>query len=164
MDLRFRRTYCCAFGQSIRKDSTNFASWLLVMSLAYLNKPEDWGWWVQWKCYKTSQTLQFCQSTWPVKWAPWSLWHSRRDPQVGVIFSKKALATEEMVACLKGKAEVQCENLWTVPKTYLRPLVGGSCIKSICLTSNCPMGILKCLKGVWTGFPGLYFRQMGQMK
>ena len=98
-----------------------------------------------------------CWSTWPVKWVSQSLWSLRGVPQVGIIFSKRTLATEEAVACLQGKASVQCENIQTniftylhKHKTYLHPWNTGSCMKSICQNLNGPLGNLKCPGAVWT--------------
>ena len=46
------------------------------------------------------------------------MWGPKGIFQIGVLFSKRALATEEGVACLQWKASVQWENIETMTKTY----------------------------------------------
>ena len=38
---------------------------------------------------------------------------------MGRIFRRRTLAAEEAVACLQGKASVQCENIQIMTKIYL---------------------------------------------
>ena len=119
---------------------------------------------MQWKCCKADQTAQTSWNTWLVKCVPWSVWSLR-----GVLLSRdnhfqKDLGTEETIACPEKKASVQCENFQTMTKTYLYPWDRGSCMKSICQTWNSPLGSLKGLGTVWTGFPGLYIGHVGQVK
>lgn len=60
------------------------------------------------------------------KWVPRLPWSLRGVPQVRVIFSERILATEEAVACLRGKAKTQWENIQTMTTTYLYPCDGGN--------------------------------------
>ena len=48
-------------------------------------------------------------------------------------------------------------------KTYLYPWVGRSCMKSNCQTSSGPLGSLKCLGAVRTGFPALWISLVAQL-
>ena len=75
-------------------DSRNFANGILVLPLVHLTKPEDWGWYVQQKCYKTSQTTQASQSTWISKMDTLATRKFKRN-QEGIMFSKRTLATVE---------------------------------------------------------------------
>ena len=69
-------------------------------------------------------------------------------PRWGIICSTKALVTEEAIACLPGKALVQCENTQIITKTYLYPLDRRSYVKSICQNLNGPFSSVQSLSHV----------------
>ena len=134
VDLWFRRTKRqCSWSRQL--EGLHKSCKLSLMSLVHLTKQKEWVWSAQWKFCKTSQMVQTCGSNWPVKWESWSFWSLRGVPQMGIMFSKRTLATEEAVTCLQGKVSVWCENIPTMTKTH--PLSGGSCKESYfqCLDS-----------------------------
>ena len=162
VNLRFRRTDDNAFSQGIWRAPVNVASWVFKMPfVCSLNERIEDAKHSE-SVVKTSQTVQMHERSWTVKWVPWSLRSLRGVSSGRENFSKRTLATEETVASLQMKASVQCENIQTITKTYLYPWDGGSGMKCICQTSNGPFGNSKCPGAVLTGFPWLYFRQVGQ--
>lgn len=144
VELRFR-TNGSAFGRRSWKISSDFANWVLIVPLVCSTDAEDWGWYAQGKRLGNQPTARTCWSTWLAKRVLWSLCSLRGVPQVGIIFSNGILATEAALACLQVKALHQ----WETNKPWLKHLYPRE------------------REAVWnplvqTGFPGLYFRQVGQ--
>ena len=113
----------------------NLCRCLLIMSLAFLTFPEDWGLQEQCKWYSIPRALDTPRVTAALKVEPLSLWRLHGSPNLGIISWIKIFIMSLAYSLWQGKASIHPVKVSTQTCKQEYPLAFGIWVKSISQSS-----------------------------